>query len=110
MTDTNIDGFLKYRGKQVVVVIKSVSSSGMMRKMDFYVIYKNDLVRINGAIERIADYKLDKNGSVIVGGCGMDMIFSVLSNFNYAISTKINKKMTKNYSTFFFNANLYKLL
>lgn len=107
---TNIKSFLKYKGKQIVVVIKTVSKSGMMRKMDFYVIYKNDLVRINGAIEDIADYKLDRNGSVIVSGCGMDMVFSVLSNFNYAISTKINKKMTKNYSTFFFNANNYKLI
>lgn len=108
--EDKIKTLLKYRGKRVVVNIKSVSRSGMTRKMDFYVLYKNDLVRINGAIEDIAGYKLDKNGAVIVGGCGMDMVFSVLSNFNYAISTKINKKMTKNYSTFFFNADHYKLL
>lgn len=75
----------KIRGKKIIVNIASVSRSGMTRKMDFY-IYDDGLKKINHIISDIADYSCDKNGRIIVGGCGMDMIFSVLSAFNYSMA------------------------
>lgn len=101
---------LSYKDRQVIAVIKSVSASGMTRKIDFYVNNGDRLENINDFICKVANYKLDKNYRIIVNGCGMDMIFSVLSNFNYAISSIIDGKQTNNYSTYFFNANNYQLL
>lgn len=111
MTKKELKHFLKYRNKQVFVNITKVSKSGMTRKMRFYVINKNhQLERINYEISVIADYKLDLNSDLIVKGCGMDMVFSVLSNFNYAISKILDGKQTKNYATYFFDANHYQLI
>lgn len=111
MEKNDIKYFLKYKNKQIYVNIAKVSASGMTRKMRFYVLGKNKRLEcINYEIATIAGYKLDRNGDLIVGGCGMDMVFSVLSNFNYAICTIIDGKMTKNYSTYFFNANNYQLI
>ena len=110
MTKKDIKYFLKYRNKQVCVNITKVSKSGMTRKMRFYIINKNHLEKINYEISVITGYRLDLNGDLIVKGCGMDMVFNVLSNFNYAISTILDGKQTKNYSTYFFDANHYQLI
>lgn len=110
-----LNHLLPHKGKKVIVSIKKVSASGMTRKMDFYVIekvsYGNDyLININDKIALIAGYKQDKNDYIIVRGCGMDMVFSVLSNFNYAISELIDGERTKNYSKYFFDAEHYQLI
>lgn len=73
------------KNKQIVCSIQSVSRSGMTRKMDFYFISDNQLIYCNKIIAEIAGYKRDKKGSLIVSGCGMDMIFSVLYNFNISM-------------------------
>ena len=105
-------GILAYKNKPIMATIKSVSASGMTRKISFYAMgkgYKRAMC-LNSEISLIAGYKLDKNGYLIVYGCGMDMVFSVLSQFNYAISTIIDGKQTKNYSKYFFDADNYQLI
>lgn len=110
----------KIRGKKIIVNVASVSKSGMTRKMDFY-IYDDGLIKINHIISDIADYNCDKNGRIIVGGCGMDMIFSVLANFNYAMARfdtgKNIQELLKTrecgeniYDKYFINANNYQMV
>lgn len=97
------------KGCKVICVIKSVSRSGMCRKMQFYVLYDNQLIWLNPTIRDIANYKLDKDRNVIVNGCGMDMIFNTLYNFNCAM---IQKDLVTDIShadrcRYYFDANNY---
>lgn len=111
------------RGQKVYCNITRVSRSGMTRKMRFYAINKKDnkLSNITHLIAEIADYKMDKNHDLVVNGCGMDMIFSVLSNFNYAMARidtgkdiqellKTKECGERIYDQYFFNANNYNIL
>jgi hypothetical protein len=111
------------RGQKVYCNIKRVSQSGMTRKMSFYAFSTkhNELANINYLIAGIAEYGQDKNNDLIVGGCGMDMVFSVLSNFNYAMARLDTGKSIQDllktgecgeriYDKYFFNANDYRTL
>lgn len=60
---------------EIVVVLHSASKSGMSRKMSAYVIKDNKLINLNLFVERLGICKRDKNGHLIVQGCGMDMAF-----------------------------------
>jgi len=115
----SIEILQKYRGKQVAAIINKVSRSGMSRKIEFYADGYN---RIGYYIARIIDYpyNIDKGG-ITVTGCGMDMIFHVLSNFNYAMATIDTNKTIQElleskecgeriYDDYFFNADRYILL
>jgi len=108
-----------YRGMRFGAIVKSVSRSGMSRRIE---IYAGDFERIGYHIAVIADYSynVDKGG-LKVDGCGMDMIFSVLSNFNYAMARhdtgKTIQELLKTkecgehiYDKYFTNANNYKNL
>lgn len=111
------------RNQKVYCNITKVSQSGMTRKMRFYAISKKDgeLRNVTYLISGIADYGMDKNHDLIVGGCGMDMIFSVLSNFNYAMARQDTGKNIQEllkteeygkriYDKYFFDANNYSSL
>ncbi len=63
---------LPYRGKKIAACIKSVSRSGMSRRIEFY---SDGFHRIGGYIADLLDYPYAPNG-ISVGGCGMDMVFS----------------------------------
>lgn len=102
-----------YQRRQVACIINSV---GMNRKMEFYADGYN---RIGYYIARIIDYSynIDKGG-LSVSGCGMDMIFHVLSSLNYAmVQIDTGKTLTELlktkecgehiYDKYFFNANQY---
>ncbi len=72
---------------EILVNIHSVSKSGMTRKMSAYVITKSKvydckkekyvnkptLQKLNFYIAEADVFKLDKNGYLTIGGCGMDM-------------------------------------
>ena len=82
---------IKGRSKKPVKIyalVNSVSRSGMSRRIEFFVAIDGDIMRIGYDIARIVNhhYNVDKGG-LSVGGCGMDMIFSVLSNLNYAMAS-----------------------
>ncbi len=66
-------------GDTVTGLVRSVSSSGMSRQIDFYC---NDprggLRYLSGYIATALDYRRAQSGALIVGGCGMDMIFAVV--------------------------------
>ena len=60
-------------------VIKSVSSSGMSRVLQFYSF--NKYYRQYNSLLEVLGYKEAKNGGFKVSGCGMDMVFHT----NYTI-------------------------
>lgn len=121
LNDYDVGLLKKIKGKRIVCKIESVSRSGMTRKMAFYAVINNELVHITHIISGVAGYKLDKNHNIVVGGCGMDMVFSVLSNFNYAMAPLVTGKDLRTlldskecgeriYDTYYINANNYKLI
>jgi len=62
----------------VYTVLRHVSQSGMSRRIDLYVIKQNKPVYISGYASMVMDRKLHDRGGIVVGGCGMDMGFSLV--------------------------------
>jgi len=118
----------QYRHANLKAEVTSVSRSGMSRRIRFYAatLYrgKPDIDDITYLIARIGDYTMSDDG-LRIGGCGMDMRFHVISNFNCAaaaydlkakgLSVSWNTPEGKAalglapddriYDTYFFNAN-----
>ncbi len=105
----------KYRGQQIAAVVKSVSQSGMSRRIEFYA---GNYERIGGYIADFLEMSYDPDKGIKIGGCGMDMIFHILSNLNYAMAQKDTGKTLQEllatkecgehiYDTYFVNANSY---
>ena len=107
----------QYKGQKIACCIKSVSRSGMTRRMEFYF---PDFRRITWAIATILEWSYNVDKGLSVGGCGMDMIFHTLSTLNYAMCTLDNPGMTYQeksakfgscyYQDYFINANNYSIL
>ena len=73
-------------GDTVHCFLRHVSSSGMSRRISFYVVKKNKLIGLDWYINRILDYSRDSNNEGLkVSGCGMDMGFSVVYNLGSAL-------------------------
>lgn len=69
-------------GDTVYTILRAVSKSGMTRKVDAIVIIDGVPVNLNGCIETICDgiFGYDKNGNLVVSGCGMDAGFEIVYN------------------------------
>lgn len=68
--------FLMPKGCTVYTVMRHVSSSGMTRYMDLYVMHDNRPSRITWQASKALEWTYDnKRDSLKVGGCGMDMGF-----------------------------------
>lgn len=96
--------------KRLAANIQSVSRLGMSRQVKFY---GTDFFDLTNAIAMLAGYPA-KNGCVAVSGCGMDMVFSVLTNVNYA-AMRIDKaprdvSPDKGYAGYCVDAENYKML
>lgn len=72
-------------GCTVYGIVRHVSASGMSRRIDFYKIKGNEPYFLTGMIGRVLDLKHSSQGGLVVGGCGMDMIFHVVSSLGYAL-------------------------
>jgi hypothetical protein len=85
----------KYLKPKTVVYtkLKHVSSSGMSRVIDLFVIKKNEPIRLTWAVAALCDYSYDrKYEGLKVGGCGMDMGFAVVHDLGYTMWPKGTKK------------------
>ncbi len=82
LTDFEKELLESLKGQRFYCVIKSVSKSGMTRRMVFYFQFQNELYYLNDIIAKLTNYKKDKNGYLVVQGCGMDMVLHVLYLFN----------------------------
>lgn len=73
---------------KVYTILKHRSSSGMLRHIDVVIVKDNKPLNINWYVEKIGLYKRARNydaknaDSLRVGGCGMDMGFSVVYNLS----------------------------
>lgn len=79
--DTAIDTLraLVTPGQTVYTSLKHVSRSGMLRHIDVYIIENNEPRRITNLVADSCDYRqASPFGPLKVGGCGMDMGFSVI--------------------------------
>ena len=110
----------QYRHKEIAACVKSVSRSGMNRRIEFYA---GKFDRIGWYLAQIGEYSYDPDKGMSVSGCGMDMIFHVISNFNYWAAQYDHKKTLAEltgkggklegqrvYDSYFFDANQYKRL
>jgi hypothetical protein len=110
----------QFRHKEIAAVIKSVSKSGMSRRIEFY---SKGFQRIGWYLSQINEYSYDADKGMSVSGCGMDMIFHVISNFNYWAAQQDYKQPLnvltgkggelegkRVYDNYFFNADQYKRL
>ena len=77
---TCLDNILN-REQEIYCIIRHVSQSGMTRHISFFCIEANMPRFLDGYISKYLDYRMNKyyNG-LIVGGCGMDMAFSVVNH------------------------------
>ena len=99
VTDYNKDEAISYLktiltpGQIVYTVLRSVSASGMSRKIDLLIVN-------NGNIQNINFYVLQSEGSstekwekgVTANGCGMDMGFNLVYNLSYRLFNDPNNK------------------
>ncbi len=77
-------------GDTLYTILRHVSSSGMYRVIDVYKMesVKGEVVKhwLSYHIARVLDYRFsEKHEAVGVGGCGMDMGFSVVYNVSRAL-------------------------
>ena len=66
-------------------IVRKVSSSGMSRDIDLYIIKDNELVYLTGYTHVILDYPMSKDRGMKVRGCGMDMVFHCVSSLCSAV-------------------------
>jgi len=62
-------------GDKVFCVLRSVSSSGMSRTIDFYAIKDNQPICLSGYMAAAMGWKRAKGQGIVISGCGMDMGF-----------------------------------
>lgn len=76
-------------GDEIYTVLRHVSSSGMQRRIDCYVIKNNRIHYLSGYMEGlgIAKRKKDKDG-LVVNGCGMDMGFALVYDLSQVLFGK----------------------
>lgn len=79
----------RYNYGNIAVNLVSVSRTGLTRNMRFYTSIDNKLYEFTSLIPKHTGFKLNKNRTLKVTGCGMDMIFHVL----YILYSKL--KQTK---------------
>lgn len=82
--------------KGITIIIKSVSASGMSRKMK---VYNHDCTsHLTYNICELLGYKYNDNNTITIGGCGMDMTFWLANSITYNMEyTKLQKsKLTWN--------------
>ena len=91
-----------YRFKEnatIVASVKSVAKSGMSRCIAFYMIENNHLMDITPVIAQVLGHKLQRDYTIRVKGCGMDMIFATLSAFASKIGFKKDPIWCNHYYT-----------
>ena len=75
------------REQEIYCIIRHVSQSGMTRHISFFCIVDNEPRFLDGLISDYLDYRMNKYyNALVVGGCGMDMAFSVVNHLQVQMS------------------------
>lgn len=64
--------------------VKSVSASGMSRKIAFYCVVNGEIQRITYEIALVLGLK-HEDGALTKKGCGMDMVFAVIYDLSVSL-------------------------
>jgi hypothetical protein len=73
-------------GDTVFCILRSVSSSGMSRNIDFYIIKNDQPLFISGSVAALVGLKPARRGEgFTVQGCGMDMGFATVYSLGKAL-------------------------
>ena len=72
-------------GDTVYTKLNHVSRSGMLRHIEVLVFRDNQPRYLSWSVGRLLDYKQAEDDGLKVGGCGMDMGFSVVYNLSRAL-------------------------
>jgi hypothetical protein len=65
--------------RMVYTKLDHVSSSGMTRHISVFVARDNQIINITWYVSQLVEMKRnDKDGGIIIGGCGMDMGFALI--------------------------------
>ncbi len=79
-------------GVTIYTILRSVSRSGMSRRLSVIVFIDNEPFFLDWSVSRVFDYKLPKPFSGVDGikvdGCGMDMGYYVASSIASAVGVK----------------------
>tara|TARA_B100001093_G_C26540463_1_gene889995 strand:- start:224 stop:595 length:372 start_codon:yes stop_codon:yes gene_type:complete len=79
------------RNETIYSIIRHVSQSGMTRHITFFIIKDDQVWHIDNLISDYLDYRTNKRfNALVVGGCGMDMAFSVVNNLQEAMNYSEN--------------------
>lgn len=71
------------KGNVIYTILRSVSRSGMSRKLDVVLFVNNEPLYLNGLIEALGLYKrCSQTRHLKVSGCGSDMGFEVVYNLS----------------------------
>jgi len=74
------------KGTTVYTVLRHVSKSGMQRRIDVYVIRKNEPHFISGYVGNLLGYNFKGyNSGLVVNGGGMDMGFHLVHSLSHAL-------------------------
>ena len=100
--ETKLNQILK-RNETIYSVIRHVSQSGMTRHITFFIIKDGQVWHIDNLISDYLDYRTNKRfNALVVGGCGMDMAFSVVNN----LQEEMNCSKNTYHSNYNFSSNI----
>jgi hypothetical protein len=72
-------------GSVVYTVLRHCSASGMSRRIDLFIVRKNQPICISGYAAKVINHPLHKDGGIVAGGCGMDMGFHLVNNLSIGL-------------------------
>lgn len=84
---------------KVNLIFHSVSSSGMLRRFKVLAVKNGEILDITYKIAEITGKKVnEKNGTISIKGCGMDMAFALTEQIKHALYTPEEHKEAFNMS------------
>jgi hypothetical protein len=69
----------------IYCTLRSVSASGMTRRISLHVIHNGELVGLDHTASVLTGRKLSDKGGIVCNGCGMDMGFDLVYSLGYAL-------------------------
>ena len=78
--------------------LQSVSSTGMSRRLKIYIVKDNQIIDITYDTANALEYRYNfEKGSLIIGGCGMDMGYYVVCSLTSLLNTRVTPENTNCY-------------
>ena len=75
-------------GQTIYCTLRSVSASGMQRRISLHTIHKGELIPLDHAVSVLTGRTLSDKGGIVCNGCGMDMGFDLVYSLSYSIWPK----------------------